>query len=378
MNSALSQLEAIAENPYQAARQWRQGGKKVVGVAPMHFPEELVHAAGMLPLVLQESDEPVTAGYSYLYPFFCGFTRSTVDVAAKGRWDYLDGVIFPDVCLQMRATAHILRKNFPLKYFEFIQLPVDLRGKRTPEKAVAKLQAVKASLEEFAGRKITDQALGQSISIYNRNRSLLRKLYDLRRARPGLLRGKEVLAAVRASMLMPKEEHSRLLESLLAEMEGQRPSARGKARVFVSGHLCQAPKADILGLIEEAGAAIVDDDLYTGYRYFASDAATSGDSLEALAQRYVNMSVPCPTRSDPVNNWGQYLIKAIKASRAEGVITLLVKFCEPHMFYYPHLQETLTAAGIPNLIIETEHEIVSLEGTRTRIQAFMEMLRGRK
>jgi benzoyl-CoA reductase/2-hydroxyglutaryl-CoA dehydratase subunit BcrC/BadD/HgdB len=34
----------------------------------------------------------------------------------------------------------------------------------------------------------------------------------------------------------------------------------------------------------------------------------------------------------------------------------------------------LNGAGVPHLMIETEHEVVSLEGIRTRLQAFIEML----
>jgi benzoyl-CoA reductase/2-hydroxyglutaryl-CoA dehydratase subunit BcrC/BadD/HgdB len=32
-------------------------------------------------------------------------------------------------------------------------------------------------------------------------------------------------------------------------------------------------------------------------------------------------------------------------------------------------------AGIPHIMLETEHEVVSLEGIKTRLQAFMEMLK---
>jgi len=52
-----------------------------------------------------------------------------------------------------------------------------------------------------------------------------------------------------------------------------------------------------------------------------------------------------------------------------------VKHCEAHMLYYPWLKDVLLASDIPHILIETEHEIVSLEGVRTRLQAFVEMLK---
>jgi benzoyl-CoA reductase/2-hydroxyglutaryl-CoA dehydratase subunit BcrC/BadD/HgdB len=96
--------------------------------------------------------------------------------------------------------------------------------------------------------------------------------------------------------------------------------------------------------------------------------------MEALARRYFELAVPCPTRYDPNQEWGHYLAKAVPEAGAKGLVTMVVKFCEPHMIYYPYLRDVLNEAGVPHLMIETEHEVVSLEGTRTRLQAFIEML----
>lgn len=69
------------------------------------------------------------------------------------------------------------------------------------------------------------------------------------------------------------------------------------------------------------------------------------------------------------------MVKQTRASQAKGIIILVAKFCEPHMIYYPHIKDTLAAEGVPHILLEMEHEVVSLEGARTRIQAFIEMLR---
>ena len=104
------------------------------------------------------------------------------------------------------------------------------------------------------------------------------------------------------------------------------------------------------------------------------DVEANGDSIEALAKRYLVTSLPVPTRRDLPLRWEKYVAERAKASKAQGVVILVVKYCEPHLFYYPFMKETLAAAGIPHIMVETEHEVVSLEGLRTRLQAFMEML----
>ena len=377
--AALDRLLQVAAGPYQRAREWKEAtGGKVVGCCPMHFPEELVVAAGMLPIVLQESDEPVTEGYAHLYPFFCGFTRSAVDVAVKGKLSLFDAFIFPDTCLQVRALAHIFRKNLPKTRVEFIQFPTDLRGPHTREEMTTRLDKMVSTLENLAGQTISRSSLNQAIELFNQDRAVLRQLYDLRRERPGLLRAQEVMGVVKASMLMPREEHLGLTQELVKELAAKKPARGTKVRLMVSGHLCQAPKVDLLDLIEDLGGEVVEDDLYTGYRYIATDAQRDGNPIGALADKYIDMVVPCPTRSDPVNDWRDYMLKAVKKSGAQGVVSFLVKFCEPHIFFYPDLRVALAEAGIPHLLLETEHEVVSLEGAKTRLQAFMEMLRRKK
>ncbi|MFC1963482.1 2-hydroxyacyl-CoA dehydratase subunit D, partial [Chloroflexota bacterium] len=233
----------------------------------------------------------------------------------------------------------------------------------------------KARIEEHFELTISNESLWESIHVYNRNRELLEKLYDLRRKNPGLLSGREILSIIQSSMIMPKDEHSDLLEKLLTELANKAQAANNKVKIWLSGQICQPPRVDILDFIERSGGVIVDDDLYYGYRYFAGTTPTDCDPLEALARRYLYMPIICPTRSDADQNWGAQLIERSKESKAQGVIILMVNFCEAHALFYPSVREKLSAAGIPNMMIQTEYETVSMRSIDTRIQAFLEMIR---
>jgi benzoyl-CoA reductase/2-hydroxyglutaryl-CoA dehydratase subunit BcrC/BadD/HgdB len=149
-----------------------------------------------------------------------------------------------------------------------------------------------------------------------------------------------------------------------------------RAPVYVSGHLCHAPKPEILDLIEDCGAVIVDDDLYTGYRYVSSDVDETGDPVNALARWYIDRNdvVPCPTRLDPATDWDGFLLNAVRRSGARGLIVLMAKFCEPHYFYYPRIKASFDSHGLPHLLIETEHDTNALGNLRTRIEAFVELI----
>jgi benzoyl-CoA reductase/2-hydroxyglutaryl-CoA dehydratase subunit BcrC/BadD/HgdB len=173
-------------------------------------------------------------------------------------------------------------------------------------------------------------------------------------------------------MVMPKEEHSALLTKILSRLEVASGSTNAKVPLFLSGHLCHRVQPEILDVIEEAGAVVVGDDLYAGYRYYAVEIPPTADPLKALALRYFRPGVPCPTRGGEEEDWADHIIAAAQESGAQGIVSLLPRYCEPHMFYYPHVKERLLETDIPFTFVETEHEASSLEGIRTRIQALVE------
>jgi len=366
----------VAADPYNSLVEWKaRTNGKIIGCAPMRIPEEIVHAAGLLPVVLWERDEPISEGHTYIQTFFCGFVRSVIDMAVKGQLEFLDGILCSDECVSLEAIDNVLRRRDLFDYLEFVWLPAVARGDTNKTYTMQELERLRTSLREYSGKELDDESLRRSIRLYNRNRALLRQLYELRREMPTMLKAREMNAVVMSSMLMPKEEHNELLETLISELASKEGSDQ-KVRLFISGTLCAAPRNDILDLIEEAGGVIVADDLYVGSRYFDTDVRVNGDPIESLAERYMNMGPRTPTMIDYEHDWGDQLIEMVKKSGAQAMIALPLKNCDPHQFHYPRVREKLTSVGIPEFFLEMEHEAMSLGQIRTRIQAFMEMIGG--
>jgi benzoyl-CoA reductase/2-hydroxyglutaryl-CoA dehydratase subunit BcrC/BadD/HgdB len=98
------------------------------------------------------------------------------------------------------------------------------------------------------------------------------------------------------------------------------------------------------------------------------------DPVTALSQWYFdrNVNVPCPTRVQHDVDWDQYLLDAVTNGRADGVVVLLPKFCEPHMLMYPELRKALEEHQVPHVLLETEHQGLPLEAFRTRLEALVE------
>jgi benzoyl-CoA reductase subunit C len=371
----LGKFIEITSSPQESLRRWKnQHEKKIIGVFPMDIPEEIIHAAGMLPVVMWESNESLTLGHAHISPYNCGIIRSVIDESAKGNLNFLDGVVSYETCLQARHLPFILQKTGKKGYYHRVFLPGVVASAAGRQFMIENLKRLKESLEQFGQQEISLESLRQSISIYNENRGLLRSLYQLRRQNPGLLKAREVLSIVHSSMLMPKEEHNQLLRQLLADLEKGALTPEKRVRIILSGSLCAAPQGLILDLIEEEGMIIIDDDLYVGSRYFINDARTDEAPLEALTDRFLERIPPSPTRVDSETDWGDYLIQMVTQNQCVGVISLMLKYCPPHLAYYPDVARKLSGAGIHALMLEMEHEVTSLEQLKTRLQAFRESL----
>ena len=377
MESILATFAQAASRPLEYAKQWKmRTGGRVIGIFPMHFPGELAHAAGALPMVVQEDEEPITIGQSQVFSFYCGYNRSLIDQALRGEFEILDAILFGDHCVQLLGTADVIRAHLPGKPILFNQLCSILDADWAMEETRGTFRQLWLELETLIGAKIEEASVQASIRLFNRNRSLIRQLYDMRRAGMIDLSGRRMQDIVKSSMVMDKADHTALLEELIFALKHVAPKT-DMVRVFLSGHLCHAPKLSLLDLFEDCGCTVVDDDLYHGFRFIFADIDETGPPIDALASWYLTRSkkVPCPTRAVKGLDWEQYLLTAVGQSRAQGLIILMAKFCEPHMFFYPEIKEAFEKHGIPHLMVETEHEGIALESLKTRVDAFVEVVK---
>ena len=82
----------------------------------------------------------------------------------------------------------------------------------------------------------------------------------------------------------------------------------------------------------------------------------------------------CTFLYEEVKTKGQMLIDMVKESKAQAVVVVMMKFCDPEEFDYPIIKEEIEKADIPMLYIETDMQMDSYEQIRTRVQSFAEML----
>ena len=279
--------------------------------------------------------------------------------------------------MQLLGAVDVIRWARPEKPVHFAQLTSAMDDAWTRPRVAGRIGEIVAEIETALGVSITADALSTSIRTFNANRRLLREFFELRRSGRLRITASDMQVLVKSSMVMDVAEHTAVLERLLDEIDPAEDGGLDAVKLYLSGHFCHAPRPELLDVIEATGVTVVDDDLYTGYRYISTDVPEDGDPFEALSSWYLerNLNAPCPTRVTTQVDWDRYLVDQSARSNANGVIVLMAKFCEPHMLYYPELRKALESNKIPSLLIETEHEGNPVETLRTRVETFVERIR---
>ena len=93
------------------------------------------------------------------------------------------------------------------------------------------------------------------------------------------------IARWQAGKSFPQYESRARLEELVPLLEARTAEASRLPKLHLSGNFCHAPHPELLDMIESCGVVVVDDDLYTGYRYIATDVPADGRLPDAVTSR---------------------------------------------------------------------------------------------
>ncbi len=358
-------------------REAKETGRQVFGWLCTYTPEELIHAAGILPVRVTGYSHEVELddGTAYLYVNNCSFSRSCLQLGLRGEYGFLDGIVGGSTCDGMRRMFDLWRSYVRTPFYHIITVP-----RKYTEKAHQlyrrEVERLQEHIEEWLGRKTSDEALLDSVKLYNEWRRLLRQMYELRQQEQPPISGAEVMEVLNASFRLPKETFNRWLADLLEEVQqAERPNS-GRARLMVIGSVLTNP--EFIRTIEHQGGLVVTDELCTSVRYWGDPVVVNEGErpLPAIARRYLN-NFPC-ARMYPSDERFDRIIAAAREFRVDGVISQTIRYCVPYDHDLPLLQKRLKAEGLPLLTLDVEYGTAGSGQIQTRVQAFLEMLEGRR
>ena len=381
LTAILDRCLALTEDAdYPEVRNWLEAnpGGKVLGHFQVYFPEEIAHAAGMLPVKIAGAPPSVQIRQAdaRMAAFVCSIPRSSLELALSGRLDFLSMFVTHPICDAARNACGVWTRNLPGINCQTLYFPHNAQSAHAPAFLAAEYQRIAGLAERITGRRITDDALRASIEVFNTNRRLLRELYQIKRDRPWLISAVEAYLLTRTAGLMPRERHNEMLGQALPLIEARPARRQDRIRVVLEGGFCEQPPLDMLAVIQDA-CYIVDDDLMIGLRWLTADVPAGpadGDPMTNLARSYLEASSYSPVQRDPRKPKEKMLLERIRAAGAEAAIVSAAKMCEPGLEEQVSYTRALDDAGLPYLVIEFEEKMTVFEQVGMEIETFAESL----
>ncbi len=366
-----SLIEPSASLSNEYIERWRADGGKIVAYFCSYIPEEIIHAAGLLPMRIRATGSAETDdGDTYLSSYNCTFTRHFLDIVLKGGFDFVDGIVGMNSCDHIRRTFDIINEKAPRPFMQFLNVP-HLRNKSARGWYLKEITALRENLASRFGVEITDEKLRDSIRLYNDTRSLLKQIHETRRRPNPPISGAEMLGITVSATAMPKEELNPMLHTLVEELDTRSVEGDSRARVMLVAGLLDDP--EFLKVIEDQGALIVAESLCFGSRYFWNEADESLDPMEALTERYMNHP-SCPRMIDEHDSRFEFIEKMAEDYGADGIICERLKFCDLWAGESALLRWSARKSELPLLVLEKEYNLGGLGQLKTRVQAFIESM----
>ena len=377
----VERCQALYEDlDFTAAREWKDAepGRKVIGYMPVYVPCEIIHAAGMLPLgILGGGDQlEVIHGDAYYQSYICRIPRSTIELGIAGRLDFVDGMLFPSICDVIRNLSGMWQIMFPDTYTRYFDVPQNYQDDVGGEYYVYELRELKDGLATLGGCEISDDALRNSIAVYNENRALVRQVYEFRSEHPEQAPTSEVYLLMRAGMVLPVEEHNQMLRDYLDAARREERPLRDNCRVIINGSFCEQPPLNLIKSIEMAGCHIVDDDYMLVNRWLLEDVSVDGDPLQNLASAFLHHSADTAAKycvSD--EEVGKQLLESVKHFDAEGVIFAAASFCDPALLERPMLVDKLTEQDVPYIAFKYAENSGQMQPIREQAGTFADSIK---
>jgi benzoyl-CoA reductase subunit C len=364
--------ELIEDTDYPTVRRWRDAGGKVVGHFQVYFPEEIVHAAGLLPFKVRGAPVEAVQADSRFGSYLCSILKTSLELALSGRVE-LDMFVTHPICDAARNLAAVWGRNFSYPC-EILYLPQNANSGYSIQYLWGEYGRLKRGIEKIAGHEITEDDLRNSLRVFNENRALLRELYAIKRETPWLIAADEAYVLVAVGGLIPREEHNDLLRTVLPMIRARKAKRQDKIRVVFEGGFCEQPPLDLIRAIGRS-CYLVDDDLLIGMRWILEDVPLNGnDPLYNLAEAYLETSSYSPVQHDLRKPKEKMLLQRIERAGAEAAIVTAAKMCEPGLEEQVAYTYELDAKNVSYFVSEFEENMTSFDSLEIQLETFVENL----
>jgi len=379
-DTIIERFRSITEDPQGYAQSLKGKGKRLAGYMCTHVPEEILYAAGMIPVRILSSHVSQAMTRSYMHETYCSFSHDCAYQGLARHYDFLDLIVTSSSCIHMGEAFNVWVRfaGFQEKGF-LIPYPHIIETKPAATFMVESFGEFKRFLEKSMKKSITDEDIEGAIQVYNHTRRLLKRLWEfLRRENPPIT-GPEVATVTLASQMMDKQECNSMIEQLIQRVEAEPGKGPSGVRLMVTGGACD--DLGMFDLIEHLNdkASLIFIDSCTATRYFWFEVPEDRrDKLQAIAEGYISR-IPCPAK-DNVPGTGEkkrfrFIQQFIEEYKPDGVVFLYQRFCSPQPMDVVALKPILEKLGIPSIDLELDTTL-PITQFRTQLEALVEIIKG--
>jgi len=373
-------FDSVIPNASASIKSVRDQGKKFVGFYCVFAPQELIVAAGAVPVTLcATKEEPISDGEKYLPRNFCPLIKSSYGFAITEKCAFFNNsefIIGETTCDGKKKMFELMEKFKPLVVLE---VPQSAKGETQKKYWRSEVARCKQEIEKRLGVSITDEKMKVAINELNEQRGLMRELASLNTAKPAPLCGQDLLKVMWArNFVFDRAVFNQALKDLITELKKMKANGTGAApatakRIIVTGVPTGVGAEKVIKIIEESGAAAVYIENCAGMKQYLHDVSASGSPLDAIADKY--LATPCSCMS-PNTGRLELLANLAKEYQADGIVDITWVGCHTYNVESRVLREYLLQHGkVPLLQIETDYSPGDNAQIKTRVEAFLEMIR---
>ena len=360
----------------------KKHGGTVVGSFCVYVPEDVVIAAGGVPVGLCAGAEFAAADSDGLIPRnTCPLIRASLGFKMSRTCPYIqcsDFIVGETTCDGKKKMFEVLAQEHPTYVMEVPQK----KTVAARELFVSEIRAFVEKMESASGRAIDAEGLAAATAKVEAKKAALRRLSAARRFDPTPISGLDCLLVSQIGFFDDIDRFTVKVNELADEVEaraaaGQGVCAKSTPRLLYAGTPMPLPDWKLHSIVEAAGATIVGEESCVGSRYYttttpANDGTLNGQ-LEAISDRLLGTHCACFT---PNGERIEDIVEMAKRYGADGVISYSLAFCQTYAAESLKVENALKSAGIPVLTLESDFSTNDVAQLQTRVQAFVEMIRG--
>ena len=360
-------------------------GQKTVGTYCVMAPQELIYAAGAVPVKLCSGNYTAFFVGDDIAPRdACPLVKAVAGFKQTGLMPVYEDcslMIVPVTCDCKKKIAGMLSEQCEVMT---MHIPTS-KGDEEIDEFVSQLYDMAARLEDITGTQITYDSLAEAFRITGRAQYELSEFIRLKKENPYLIRGTHAMAIMNAAAYMPAEDWAAALCNVNSSLKsraknGQLVTNKKLPRILLTGSPVVFPNMKIPLLIEETGGIVAGDETCMGERGLYDPPVITDDSFDGMIRALANKSLrpcPCPTFAD--NTQRIYRLKQlIRDNQIQGVIYHVLRGCLVYDFEYKRIEEELGQLGIPVIRLESDYNEEDVEQLRIRIEAFIELIKLRQ